>query len=53
MFHLELKGEQVWVYENNTDYLIDEALIENGVEEQDLIFAWETPYKLEELQVAA
>ncbi|MEM9848442.1 MAG: element excision factor XisI family protein [Bacteroidota bacterium] len=53
MFHLELKGTQIWIYENNTDYLIDEALQAKGVDVQDIIFAWETPYELEQLQVAA
>ncbi|MEN0045545.1 MAG: element excision factor XisI family protein [Bacteroidota bacterium] len=53
MFHMEIRAEKVWIYENNTDYPIEEALIESGVDDQDIIFAWDTPYELESLSIAA
>ena len=53
MFHIELKDEKVWVYENNTDYLIEDALIESGIDHQDIVFAWDMPYELEHLSIAA
>ncbi|MEL6943571.1 MAG: element excision factor XisI family protein, partial [Bacteroidota bacterium] len=53
MFHIELKNEKVWIYENNTDYLIEDALIQSGVDSKDIIFAWDTPYESEILPLAA
>ncbi|MEM6699093.1 MAG: hypothetical protein AAF806_18480 [Bacteroidota bacterium] len=39
--------------ENNTDHLIDEALLAEGIEMQYILFTWETPYELERLQITA
>lgn len=36
-FHIEVKPKgQVWIHENRTDVLIDEELVEKGVEAKDL-----------------
>ncbi|MEM9889100.1 MAG: element excision factor XisI family protein [Bacteroidota bacterium] len=39
-FHLELIDEKVWFFENNTDYQIDKALVERGIEKEDMVVAW-------------
>ncbi|MEL6718090.1 MAG: element excision factor XisI family protein [Bacteroidota bacterium] len=39
-FHLELIDGKVWFFENNTDYQIDEALVERGIKKEDMVVAW-------------
>lgn len=53
MFHIEPKEGQVWIYQNNTDYFIDEALMNEGIAEENIIAAWETPYELESTNLVA
>lgn len=45
-FHFELKSDgKIWLYENRTDELIIEKMIELGVAEDDIILALVEPYE--------
>ncbi|MEM8527346.1 MAG: element excision factor XisI family protein [Bacteroidota bacterium] len=52
MFHFAMKEGQVWIYENNTDYLVHEGLMNLGVKKEDIIFAWEAFPNVESLEAA-
>ncbi|MEN0046213.1 MAG: element excision factor XisI family protein [Bacteroidota bacterium] len=40
LLSMELKENQIWIHENNTDYPIEEVLMKAGVEGTDIILAW-------------
>ncbi|MEM8524230.1 MAG: element excision factor XisI family protein [Bacteroidota bacterium] len=41
LFHIELSNDgNIWILENNTDYPLDNKLLEAGVEQEDLHIAW-------------
>ena len=39
-FHLELIEDKIWIYENNTDYQLGKALVQRGIDKDDLVVAW-------------
>ena len=47
-FHLQLKGESVWIHQNNTQYLIADELIENGIAKEDIVLGFLHEPKLHE-----
>lgn len=42
-FHLDIKDGKVWVYQNNTDAMIGDELIERGVAKEDIVLAFHAP----------
>jgi hypothetical protein len=42
-FHLEVKGGKVWIYENNTEALIADELIEKGIAREDIVLGFVSP----------
>lgn len=39
-FHLELIEDKIWIFENNTDYQLGKALVQKGIDKNDLVVAW-------------
>ena len=39
-FHVEIIEDKIWIFENNTDYQLSEALVVRGVEKEDIVVAW-------------
>ncbi|MEM8528540.1 MAG: element excision factor XisI family protein [Bacteroidota bacterium] len=39
-FHLELIEDKIWIFENNTDYQLGKALVQRGIDREDLVVAW-------------
>jgi len=37
LLHLEIRNEKIWIQENNTDILVAEILLEEGVKREDII----------------
>lgn len=37
LLHLEIREEKIWIQENNTDILVAEILLEEGVKREDII----------------
>ena len=44
VFHIEVKEEKVWIYEDLTDVGIANELIEKGIPESDIFLAYNQPY---------
>jgi len=44
-FHLDIKGEKVWIQVNNTDESIAELLLERGLQKSDIVLGLQPPYK--------
>ncbi len=40
LHHLQLRGDKIWVLKNNTTVLLDDILIEEGVDRNDIEIAW-------------
>lgn len=40
LFHLEIKGDKVWVQEDNTENGIAAFLLKNGLSKQDIVLAF-------------
>lgn len=53
MFHFGLKEGKIWIYENNTDCLVHESLVELGVPNEDIVFAWEALEDLNNVESVA
>jgi hypothetical protein len=43
VFHFELKNEKIWLYENRTDLLVAQTLVEQGVPKNDIVLALQSP----------
>jgi XisI protein len=44
IFHLDIKGEKVWIQQNWTDIKIADELIERGIEKNDIVLGFVPPY---------
>lgn len=42
-FHLDIKDGKIWVYQNNTDAMIGDELMERGVAKEDIVLAFHAP----------
>ena len=42
-FHLDIKDGKIWVYQNNTDAMIGDELMERGVAKNDIVLAFHAP----------
>ncbi len=42
-FHLEIINEKVWIYENNTEAMIADELMEKGVSREDIVLGFVEP----------
>jgi XisI protein len=40
LFHLEIKGDKVWIQEDNTESGIASFLLKNGLSKQDIVLAF-------------
>ena len=49
IFHLQLKGDKIWVYEDMTDPGIKVFLMEKGVPSSDIILGFLPEYELESI----
>lgn len=49
VFHLQLKGDKIWVYEDMTDPGIKVLLMEKGVPSSDIILGFLPEYELESI----
>lgn len=48
-FHFEIKADgKIWLYQNRTDELIVEKMIELGVAKEDIVLALVEPYDIEQ-----
>ncbi|MFM2433083.1 MAG: hypothetical protein RLZZ511_4297 [Cyanobacteriota bacterium] len=43
IFHFDIKGDKIWVQENNTDLEIDHDLEAMGISKQDLVIGFHHP----------
>jgi XisI protein len=43
IFHFDIKGDKIWVQENNTDLEIDRDLEAMGISKQDLVIGFHHP----------
>jgi XisI protein len=39
-FHLQLLDDEVWIHQNNTQYLIIDELVEKGIEKTDIVIGF-------------
>lgn len=54
IFHIEMKAEQIWIYEDSTDPGIKIALLEQGVRESAIVLAYISEYeRVESLVVSS
>lgn len=42
-FHLDIKEGKVWVYQNNTDAMIGDDLVERGIPKSDIVLGFHAP----------
>ncbi|BCM91144.1 hypothetical protein IAD21_03008 [Abditibacteriota bacterium] len=45
MIHLEVRGDKIWVQSDGTPEGVVDELLEAGVEEKQLVLAWQHPFK--------
>jgi hypothetical protein len=43
IFHFDIKGDKIWLQENNTDIEVDEDLEEMGISKQEIIVGFHHP----------
>jgi XisI protein len=43
VFHFDIKNGKVWLYENRTDMLIAQMLVEQGIPQSDIVLALQSP----------
>ena len=43
--HIDIKGGKIWVQREMTDFRIVERLLEKGVPKEDIVLAFQSPYK--------
>ncbi|MEM1215394.1 MAG: element excision factor XisI family protein [Bacteroidota bacterium] len=48
LYHLELRGEKIWIHANNTDQSITEELISYGIEALDIVITFINPVNVNE-----
>lgn len=44
LLHLEIRNDKIWIQENNTDILVAETLLEEGVKRDDIILGLKPPF---------
>jgi hypothetical protein len=44
LLHLEIRDDKIWIQENNTDILVAETLLEEGVNRDDIILGLKPPF---------
>jgi len=44
LFHIDIKGEKVWIQKNETEVQIADRLIELGIEREDIILGFQPPH---------
>ena len=42
-FHFDIIGDKIWIQQNNTDIMIADKLIENGVDKEDIVLGFIEP----------
>lgn len=45
VFHIDIKGERVWIQRDNTDVGIANELVDMGIPKEDIVLAYHAPYK--------
>ncbi|NUM46619.1 MAG: XisI protein [Anaerolineales bacterium] len=45
VLHLDLKGDKVWIQQNNTEHRVAEELIEMGIPKNRIVLGFQSPYK--------
>ncbi len=48
IFHVQIKGEKIWVLENRSDVSIANELKEEGISKEDIVIGFLAPYVREE-----
>lgn len=43
LFHFDIKGEKIWLQENNTDIEVDQDLQEMGISQQEVVVGFHHP----------
>jgi XisI protein len=43
IFHFDIKGDKIWIQENNTDIEVDKELEEMGISKQELVMGFHHP----------
>ena len=43
LVHIEYKEDLVWLHEDNTELILAERLIQQGIPENEIVLAWQTP----------
>jgi hypothetical protein len=43
IFHFDIKGDKIWLQENNTDREVDEDLIQMGISPQEIVIGFHHP----------
>jgi hypothetical protein len=45
LVHIDLKGDLVWVQEDNTEYRVVDELVKSGIAKQQIVIGFHAPYK--------
>jgi hypothetical protein len=53
MFHIEIKGDKVWIHEDRTDIDLAGLLIEEGIPKSHIVLGFVAPYARESSGFAA
>ena len=51
LFHYQIKDNKVWLMKNNTNVLINQIMIENGIHKNDITIGWIPDYLREVMLV--
>ncbi|WP_310489086.1 XisI protein [Chamaesiphon sp. VAR_69_metabat_338] len=43
IFHFDIKGDKIWIQENNTDIEVDKALEEMGISKKEIVVGFHHP----------
>jgi len=41
--HLDIKGQKIWIWQNNSDAMVADDLMERGVSKSDIVLAFHAP----------
>ncbi|MFK7908953.1 MAG: element excision factor XisI family protein [Chitinophagales bacterium] len=44
-FHVQVKNNQVWIYQNNTDVDLVEVFVKNGIPRKDIVIGFFTEFQ--------
>jgi XisI protein len=45
LVQIDIRGEMIWIQEDNTDYGVAEALVKQGISRDQIVLGFHAPYK--------